>query len=199
MDLHLTTNHNGKMKNIWSLSTSCKSNPNCERNAKIEGSICQKCYAQRQMKMYKQMHPCYDRNAKILTSEIIPMEDLPSIPVIYFRFESFGDLINWVQCANYFNICKKNPQTKFALFTKNPNIIKECIESGNKKPKNLQIIQSSLFIGKPQKKAYDFVDKVFTVYADCEGVEINCGARNCFECHKCYTKSKVEYINEKLK
>jgi hypothetical protein len=104
-----------------------------------------------------------------------------------------------VQCANYFNICRKNPQTKFALFTKNPHIIKECIDSGNKKPKNLQIIQSSLFIGKPQKKAYDFVDKVFTVYADCEGVEINCGARNCFECHKCYTKNKIEYINEKLK
>ena len=46
---------------------------------------------------------------------------------------------------------------------------------------------------------FDFVDKVFTVYADCEGVEINCGARNCFECHKCYTKNKTEYINEKLK
>lgn len=199
-NLKLTTKHTGKMVNIWSLSTSTLKNPNCERNAKIKGSVCEHCYARRQMKTYKQMSPCYERNAEILTSELLDYEQLPTVPVIYFRFESFGDLINWVQCANYFRIAKKNPQTKFCLFTKNPAIVKGTIESGERKPDNIIIIQSSLFLNKAAKPANEYIDKIFTVYNDCDGVNINCGARNCFECHRCYDKcDNVEYINEKLK
>jgi hypothetical protein len=47
------------------------------------------------------------------------------------------------------------------------------------------------------------VDKVFTVYdpayIEAESIEINCGARNCFDCGLCYEKNGVEVINEKLK
>lgn len=197
--LHLTTKHTGKMTNMWSLSTSSLKNPWCEAHSKVKGSICEHCYAMRQMKMYKNMSPCYEKNAEILTSRILSDDELPTIPVIYFRFESFGDLINWVQCVNYFNIAKKNPQTKFALFSKNMWIIKEAIESGAEKPDNLQIIQSSMFVNKPDKKFAPWVDKVFTVYSNCENVEINCGARSCFTCHKCYEKNDIETINEKLK
>lgn len=198
--LKLTTAHTGKMKNIWSLSTSTKTNPNCERNAQIKGSVCEKCYARKQMKMYKQMSPCYERNAEILTSRLLDDNELPTVPVIYFRFEAFGDLINWVQCANYFRIARKNPQTKFCLFTKNPRIVAEAVEAGEKKPRNLVIVQSSLFLNQQAKPANKYIDKVFTVYDNCDGVEISCGARNCFECHKCYKKTRdVEYINEKLK
>ena len=78
-ELHITTKHTGKMTGMQSLSTSCKTNPNCEKNAKIEGSVCQKCYAQRQMKMYKNMSAAFEKNAEILTKGIIPNEDLPII------------------------------------------------------------------------------------------------------------------------
>lgn len=199
-ELHITTKHTGKMTGMQSLSTSCKTNPNCEKNAKIEGSVCQKCYAQRQMKMYKNMSAAFEKNAEILTKRIIPNEDLPIINACYFRFESFGDLHNSTQLVNYFNICKKNPDVHFALWTKNPWIVAEVADQ---KPKNLQIIVSSLMLNKQiDISNMPYIDKVFTVYdketIDKEGININCGARSCLACHKCYKKGN-KIINEKLK
>ena len=49
---------------------------------------------------------------------------------------------------------------------------------------------------------YPFIDKVFTVYdkEHAQDVNINCGARSCAECQRCYHKSEgIEYINELLK
>lgn len=202
-ELHLTTNHTGKMKGMASLSTCCKSNPNCQRYCNVDGSICQKCYAQRMMKMYTSMDACLERNTQILTTSILPTEDLPLLNYCYFRFEAFGDLHNETQLINYFNICKKNPDTHFALWTKNPHIVKNVVETV-KKPKNLQIILSSLFINtEVDISNMPYIDKVFTVYdqatIDKEGIEINCGARNCLKCHKCYKANGTKVINEKLK
>jgi hypothetical protein len=122
---------------------------------------------------------------------------------MYFRFESFGDLNNAIQVINYFNICKKNPGVKFALWTKNPDYIAEAIRAGHEKPENLNIVLSSLFLNKERKTRYSFIDKVFTVY-DPEFIqenktEINCGAKNCFSCGLCYEKNGVRNIREKLK
>jgi hypothetical protein len=201
--LHLTTNHTGKMKGMMSLSTCCKSNPWCQQHCKVEGSVCQKCYAQRMMKMYTNMDVCLERNAEILTSKVIPIEDLPLVNACYFRFEAFGDLINETQLINYFNICRKNPDTHFALWTKNPHIVKNVV-STRKKPKNLQIILSSLFINEEiDISNMPHIDKVFTVYdqktIDEDGIEINCGAKSCLKCHQCYKSNGNKYIREKLK
>lgn len=205
--LHITLNHTGKMRWMQSLSTSCILNGNCAKYAKIKGSICEKCYAQRQLRTYTTMQPCLERNTKLLTESILPKEELPLVNACFFRFEAFGDLINENQVINYFNICKVNPYTHFALWTKNPHIIAKALEN-TKKPKNLQIIWSSLLIDKTVpldvlQKKYPFIDKTFTVYskkAIKEGnVEINCGAKNCFKCHKCYLKNNETVINEKLK
>ena len=143
------------------------------------------------------------RNQEILTGSVLPEEKLPVINVLYFRFEAFGDLNNATQVINYFNICRKNPGVKFALWTKNPDYIAAAIKAGHEKPENLNIILSSLFINKERKTKYDFVDKIFTVY-DAEyitanNIDINCGARNCFTCGLCYNKNDVRIINEKLK
>ena len=199
--LHITEKHTGKMAGMQSLSTSCRSNKNCERFSKIEGSVCQKCYAQRMMKMYKNMDPCLERNAELLTESVIPDENLPNINAAYFRFESFGDLHNTTQVVNYFNICKKNPDTNFALWTKNPALISPVADQ---KPENLQIVFSSLFLNTvADAEKFPFVDKIFTVYdketIERDGVEINCGARSCLKCHRCYKAGGDRYINEKLK
>lgn len=199
--LHITTNHSGKMTGMQSLSTSCKTNPNCAKYSKVKGSVCQKCYAQRQMKMYKNMSACFERNADVLTSRVLDKEELPLINACYFRFEAFGDLHNTTQLINYFNICKKNPDVHFALWTKNPYIVKEVADQ---KPKNLVILVSSLFLNTPVDiEKMPYIDKVFTVYDKDtiakENVNINCGARNCLKCHRCYKKTGAKYINEKLK
>ena len=201
--LHFTTKHTGKMAGMASISTAVTTNARCAKNAQIPGSICQKCFAAKQMKIYPSMEKPMVENQRILTSEILPAEKLPTINNIYFRFESFGDLNNSTQVKNYFNICYKNPKVKFALWTKNPDYIAAAIRDGYEKPANLNIVLSSLFVNKERKHKYSFVDKVFTVYdpqyIEKNNISINCGARNCFTCGLCYEKNDVSIINEKLK
>ena len=201
--LHFTTNHSGKMSGMVSISTSVTTNERCKKNASIEGSICEKCFASKQMRVFPTMEKPMVENQRILTSSVLPMELLPTINNLYFRFEAFGDLNNDIQVMNYFNLCYKNPKTKFALWTKNPDYIESAIKQGYEKPKNLNIVLSSLFINQERKSKYDFVDKIFTVYdpqyIEENNVSINCGSRNCFDCGLCYEKNNVTIINEKLK
>jgi hypothetical protein len=191
------------MEGMVSISTSVTTNERCKKNASVKGSICEKCFASKQMKVYPSMEGCMVENQRILTSSILPMDLLPSINNLYFRFEAFGDLNNDIQVINYFNICYKNPNVKFALWTKNPDFIQQAIVKGYDKPENLNIVLSSLFINKERKTRYPFVDKIFTVYdkqyiAE-NNVNINCGAKNCFACGLCYNKNDVTIINEVLK
>lgn len=200
--LHFTVNHNGKMAGMVSLSTCVNTNERCQKNAQIPGSICEKCFAAKQMKFYKMDKPLIE-NQRILTESIIDMELLPYINNLYFRFEAFGDLNNEIQVINYFNICKKNPDVKFALWTKNPDYIKKALDMGYEKPSNLNIVLSSLFINKERKNPFPFVDKVFTVYDKKyikeNNIDVNCGARNCVTCGLCYEKNDISIINEQLK
>lgn len=202
------TVHSGKMEGVPSVSTSRNMNPNCEKNRKIPGSVCEQCY----MDAYEYRRTLMlklERNTKFYSEiELLP-EDIPFLNYGFFRLEAFGDLINALQFKNYALIAECNPHCTFALWTKNPWIIKESMEKyGIEKPENMIIIVSSLMIGKPYnidrlRKVYPFVDKVFTVYdketVEKEGIDINCGARHCMTCRKCYTKNEIEYIRELLK
>lgn len=203
--VHFTERHTGKMDGMASLSTSVIENPICRARAKVPGSICKECFATAMFKRYgDSFSDCFRKNTEVLTNIIIPVEEWPVVNYAYFRLESFGDLQNVNQVINYFNFAKANKRTTFALWTKNPEFIRKAIEAGHKKPKNLIIIQSSCFINKTDEAAGDFIDKVFTVY-DKEtikenNVAINCGARNCLKCRRCYTKKAgIEQIREQLK
>ena len=202
--LHFTTAHSGKMAGMISISTAVTTNERCAKNAKIPGSICEKCFAAKQMTRFPSMEKPMAENQRILTGSILSPDKLPTINGLYFRFEAFGDLNNATQAINYFQICYKNPRVKFALWTKNPDYIVDAIRQGYGKPENLNIVLSSLFINRERNAdAFPFVDKVFTVYdADyiaAHDIEINCGARNCFSCGLCYEKNGIRTINEKLK
>lgn len=203
-EVHYTLNHSGKMEGMVSLSTSCTCNKFCQQRSANQNLVCSHCYAQRQMKMYLNLEQCLIKNTEVLTSRILEDKEIPIINRMYFRFEAFGDLINVTQISNYFNICKKNKNVKFAIWTKNPWIIQEAINGGLKKPSNLQIILSSPKINEVcDDSEYDFVDKVFTVftkeYIETNHININCGMKKCITCGKCYKKSREKFINEKLK
>ena len=201
--LHITVNHSGKMDGMQSLSTSPYKNMQCERNAKIAGSICEKCFSRKQMKRWSPMEKPLIKNFEILTSKILPVDELPIINALYFRFEAFGDLANEIQAANYLNIAKHNPGVRFAWWTKNARFIKKALENGFEKPDNLVIVYSSLYLNKAEdvakmKRLYPFIDKIFTVYdkkSSC-GVAINCGERQCLKCRLCYEKNGIDIINE---
>ena len=121
--LKITLKHSGKMEGMQSLSTLSFTNPLCEKNKKIGGSVCSKCYVTRALR-YKNNQQVFIDNADILTKSILKYEELPLLNVAYFRFEAFGELINHYQLINYINICKKNKTTHFALWSKNYELIK---------------------------------------------------------------------------
>lgn len=203
--LHVTKQHTGKMQGLQSLSTACTINKHCKKYAAINGAICQKCFAAAMFKRYgDNFNNAFVNNYNILTSEILPLESLPVINCLYFRFEAFGDLDNEKQFINYLNIAENNPRVNFAIWTKTPAIMQNVFNMGYKKPDNLNIIVSSLFINKVANfNQYNFIDKVFTVYdkkyAAENDIKINCGARDCSTCLKCYTKNDIKYINELVK
>jgi hypothetical protein len=196
---------------MQSLSTSPLVNKQCQKNCKIKGAVCEKCFSITMMKRYHALVKKLERNHAILTTEVIPVEYLPMINCKYFRFEAFGDLENEIQFINYLNICYKNPDVNFAIWTKNPHIMNEVFnEMKYKKPNNLNIIVSSLFLNNvwkidhlPYAKKYWFIDKIFTVYdskfINENNIEINCGSKKCLDCLLCYTKNDIKFINEKLK
>lgn len=198
--IHFTTRHNGKMEEMTSLSTSVIKNPYCQARQRIAGSICEKCYSEAMHNMYSDLSRCTARNTEVLTSIIIPVNEWPVVNRSVFRLEAFGDLNNVIQVINYFNFCLNNPRTTFSLWTKNPWIIKEAIAAGHKKPRNLIIILSSIFLNKPADKKmlsrYPFVDKVFTVYNN--GEPSNCAGLNCNACRRCYSKRTTKEIKEHL-
>ena len=198
--VHFTTRHNGKMEEMISLSTSVLKNPYCQARQRIPGSICEKCYSEAMHNMYSDLSRCTEKNTEVLTSIEIPVNEWPKVNASVFRLEAFGDLNNETQIINYFNFARNNPHTTFSLWTKNPWIVNNAIQAGHKKPKNMIIILSSLFLNKPAADKmlirYPFVDKVFTVYND--GTPSNCAGLNCNACRRCYSKRTTKEIREHL-
>ena len=204
------SDHTGKMTGVISISTSVALNARCQVRAKDPKSICAHCFAAAMLDYYSDLGKKLANNTELLTSrELTPAE----IPVInadkwpLLRFESFGDLNNVIQVYNYFLIAAVNHKQRAALWTKNSDIIAEAMRVyGIEKPKNLVIIYSSPKVNKPAAEIpekYDFIDKVFTVYdpeyIESCSVKINCGARDCKKCGRCYTKRTGAAVSEKLK
>lgn len=206
--LTYTNGHRAKMQDISSLNTAVHLNKYCKARAKNARTICAHCFAVELQKVYKNMSAAYAKNTEILTTQIIPAEYIPQIKTKsgLFRFEAFGDLNNWIQFANYCNIAAANTNIHFAIWTKNPQIIAESLRNDVVIPDNMQIIYSSPFMNTKfaPVKRYPFINKIFTVYnleyINEHKITVNCGAKSCATCRKCYTKSAgIEYINEQIK
>ena len=205
--IHVTTKHGGKMEGMQSISTNCLSNARCLKRCQNGEAVCAHCFAMAQLKYRTNNVPAFEQNSRLLSESILPDWQLPRINALYFRFEAFGDLINENHIINYMNICRTNPQTKFALWTKNPDIIAKAISDGHAKPDNLVIVYSSFKLNHAEygiRTKYDFIDKVFTVYdseesAKSNNVVINCGGKKCRDCLSCYEHNGVTTISELLK
>jgi hypothetical protein len=187
----------GKMKGMNALSTSPHLNPNCQKNSKISNSICEKCYAIKTP--WKNLRNMLANNTKLLTENLLDMGELPVINSVYFRFESHGDLNNAIQLRNYINIAKKNPNTRFTLWTKQYLLAEHVFEKYGK-PSNFTAIYSSLKINKRiDINRFKHADKIFTVYSKDTKESINCGGKDCMGCLTCYKPTRVKYIKEVIK
>lgn len=211
--VHYTMGHSGKMDGLISLSTDINSNPLCQARMKMRGAVCQHCFSERlwddDKGRYRGGNDSFKTNAKILSKHLLTDDEIPYInykrwPL--FRFEAFGDLRSVLQALNYLRIAKKNPKVRFALFTKNPGFLSRALRLVPK-PDNLQVVLSSLFMNKQARGNFPFVDKIFTVYDEAfitrNKVQINCGARSCLACQRCYLPNpngeKVQQVREQVK
>lgn len=200
--IRFNMNMSGKMAGVNCLSTSNLVNPYCIARKKNPDMICSKCYADSTCKRYHALQANMLQNTVILTTRLFEVEELPNVKADIFRLEAFGDLINATQCRNYFRLCKANPATRFALWTKNPGIVAQAIKAGESKPENLVILLSSAKIGeRADAGKFPFIDKTFTVYRKTEMPPelINCGSRNCATCQRCYRKETESDVREYLK
>lgn len=194
----------GKMEGIPTITTSMMCNPICAKRAQDKTSICAHCYAQRGLKIYKAARDRYAENTEQLSSHDLMDYEIPTINSRIARFESHGDLVNVTHAKNYLRICVKNPWCTFAIWTKNASFMDAAIQELGK-PDNLVCVLSSDHLNQVTQEytKYPWVDKVFTVFDKPfikeHDVQINCGAKHCLSCHKCYEHNGEFFINEVLK
>ena len=201
------TKHGGKLAGINSIGTCCLNNEFCLARMKDNESVCSHCYANTYMKMRKALKEHLIENGNTLKARILIENEVPTTNDLIYRFESFGDIANETQLINYLNICKRNPYTRFALWTKNVGVCERVLNKmGIDKPSNLSLVISSNKLNIPEQldmEKYWFVDHIFTVYdknfIDSNDIDINCGANSCLKCQKCYSRDTDFYVNEKLK
>lgn len=204
--IHVNDRMTGKMHDMCACSTSCACNKFCMARRKLEGYICNKCYAEATVekgRYGKQLSELLETNFELLNSTVLPIELLPRFPNLSIsRIEAFGDVASVICAINYANIAKVNPNVTFGWWSKNLNFLKQAFDAIGGKPQNIVVVQSSPIINQPAVK-HPIADKVFTVYtkeyATEHNIEINCGARSCVECQSCYKHDTETYINELLK
>ena len=193
----------GKMDGIPSVSTSCLVNPYCLARMKNGEMVCAHCFAETQQERYSASREHSIANYELLNGEILPKELLPKFGNVQkVRIESFGDLGSITQAINYLHMVEVNPHVTFAWWTKNHNFVIKAIERVGKKPKNLVLVASSVKLNEAAKLPAYF-DKVFTVYDKKtiarDKIDINCGARSCVTCGRCYSKRTAADVREQLK
>ena len=201
--IHISDYMSGKMAGLPSISTSCLDNPICQARMKDGNSICAHCFAAATLNQYKTCGEHASNNLRLLSENVLALDLLPVFGNVRFvRIESFGDVANVNQAINYLNIAKVNPEVTFAWWSKNMSIIAKAIEIIGR-PENIIFIESSERVNVAKAKSFDFIDYVFTVYDKKyikeNSVNINCGARRCLACGRCYHKGNSEQVREQLK
>lgn len=223
----LCTNHSGKMAGMISWSSSVLENTYCQqRRAAAEKAyriavhagkdpvdiICRHCYAENLLEYRATARDKYKRNTELLTARVYDLDELPIVNAAIARIEAFGDVQQGepgiIQATNYMNWCHVNPQTMFGCWTKNLKEYDAAIKTVGK-PENVVMIYSipainaagiddlDAFLDALQQ-VYPWLDKLFVVY-NYDRDDINCGARECLTCRRCYSHSTARIIREKLK
>ena len=189
------TSGNGKMEDINSINTNTMSNDYCINKCSFKG----RCYSRKQIKRWKSNGIGWQHNSDKLSKSIIDYDLLPKFfNTRVIRFHSHGELINNIHLINFMNICKKNPDVTFTLWTKRNDLIKNHFKD-NEKPDNLILIFSNSKFNAPIKKPPLYFDKTFNVITKNSNIRPNCTGK-CKDCMICYTLgNKQKEIIEVLK
>jgi len=184
------------MEGINSINVSSLENPFCVVMSQNKDFVCSKCYSNRYSKLRPPLEVCLINNTNALTVELLMVEDIPVINALYFRFNSYGELYNEMHFRNLLRICRKNPKTTFALWTKRKFII--CNYNYNLLPKNLILVYSEPRINNVKFELEFPFDKTFTVVDKTYIGDKNCSG-HCLNCLKCYQTNDCLHIIERMK
>lgn len=214
--IRVSTSMGGKMKDVYAISTLSLVNKMCLRRMKNEKIVCHHCYVKRSLHITAILN--YVQNFFVLTSAPIATEFIPVLnpkhaekhPII--RLESMGDLANVIQAENYLRIAAANDVFRFALWTKNPNYLKQAIDNYGK-PENLSTVWSMSQVNvmdNDPDKWNKYFDHRFIVVESQELKDsylakngfypCKCGRRSCVTCQECYTRrTNIETAVELLR
>lgn len=151
------------------------------------GGICGKCFSL--TTPWWNSIKAWTRNDVILSSGRLQHGDVILDPALipYLRYSSHGDLINADHAYNYLLMADDNPDTHFALWTKNAGYMRAGLAAYGHKPENLTLIYSALNLnvtpsaaGLAAAKAAGY-DAVFSVFdrRDRQTAAVNSGAHFC--------------------
>ena len=115
----------GKLDGLQAVSTNTVTNDFCKKRyeeAKVKNEkagkvvdICGVCYSQTMLATYrKNMQNALQRNSDLLSTTILPYEDLDNLLVAFLRIDAHGELINETHLINIVNLAKKNPHCAIA-------------------------------------------------------------------------------------
>ena len=195
-----TDKMDGKMAGMKSLNTSPSCNPFCQSMQKVGKYICSSCYSNNTEKRWKDAKKSWENNFHVLSNHALEEGELVGTKAEIYRFSAHGDLGSRIHYENLVRIAEYNPKTTFALWTKNHSVIRQ---GGVIELPNLIHIYSTPNLNEPNPVVPDGFDRSFSVYtydfAMENGIDVNCGAKNCLSCRLCYEHNDVEYVNEIIK
>lgn len=191
----------GKLESFQAINTNTLSNAFCSKMRESD-SICADCYSAKMLQgIRKNCVKPWQENSDILSAGLIPWDELPVINSAAFRFHAHGELINYDHLINFINICKKNPISNFALWTKRKELVNKAAKAGIL-PRNLILIFSNSKTDRLMLKPPINFHKVFNASKTGKtpkGAQA-CTGQKCRDCFACYEKHNGKtVIVEKVK
>jgi len=171
--------------------------------AKVPGSICSICYALKGRYVFKNVQDCLERRFKSLTD---PRWVDAMVTAItnreksgYFRWHDSGDLQGVGHLQMIVDVCKRTPQIKHWLPTREWSFVRQYLQSGSRLPDNLTVRFSALMVDGPAPetiaKAWGVQvsgasDSAFTCPVSKQG-------NKCRDCRTCWDRSTFNVTYKK--
>ena len=151
---------------------------------KIPGSVCAGCYALKGRYRFGNVQKALERRRQALTS---PQWVEAMVVLVsgneFFRWHDSGDLQSLEHLKNIFEVCRRTPNTRHWLPTREAQILKQV--QPEDVPKNLIIRFSSHMIDQGPVKAWPWTSTVVTKDKTCPAAEQD---NTCGSCRACWNR-----------
>jgi hypothetical protein len=162
---------------------------------KIEGSVCSKCYAMKGNYNFPDVRLALARRLKALRRSdwvdamvfLIEAEGNQ-----YFRWHDAGDLQNGIHLEKIIQVCKRTPNVRHWLPTREAGIVQKFINNGGRIPDNLTIRLSGHMIdgAAPLALARRLGVQVSTVVTSGKTCPAGEQGNKCLTCRACWDKKQ---------